>query len=456
MSDRWQQFQNELAPMLRLAAPLVVAEVGWMSMGIVDTIMVGRLPNSAVAIGAVSLAGVLFYAVAILGSGTLLGLDTLVSQAFGADQIGECHAALLDGIYVSLALTPVLMSVVFFGGVPFLQFVGIDSVVLHEALPYLKVINWSMFPLFLYFGARRYLQGMNLAKPVVFALVSANLINLIGNWMFVYGHLGAPRMGVVGSSWSTFVARIYMALFLLGYIGYHDRRYKTGLRHISLQPHFQRIRRLLHLGLPAGLQLTLEVGVFSVATALIGKLGPVPLAAHQIALYTASLSYMVPLGISSAAAVRVGQAVGRRDARGASHAGWTAILLGAGFMLCAAMSFLLFPRLIGRVYTPDVAVINMAVSLLAVAALFQLFDGLQVVATGALRGAGETHIPMITNLVAYWFVGLPVGAYLCFRMQWGALGIWVGLCIGLVSIGSILFFVWFRKVRALVREFAGP
>jgi MATE family multidrug resistance protein len=454
MPEQKQHFRDELPPMLSLAAPLVLAELSWMGMAFVDTLMVGRLPNSAVAIGAVSIASVMFYAVAILGSGTLLGLDTLVSQAFGAGQIEECHAALLDGMYISLALTPLLMGLMEFACVPLLRYIGVDPTVLRESIPYLNTLNWSLLPLFVYFGARRYLQGMNLVKPVVFAMVSANLVNLLGNWMFIYGHLGAPRLGIVGSGWSTCVARIYMALVLLGYIAYHDRRYKTGLRHVRLQPHFQRIRKLLRLGVPAGLQMSLEVGVFAAATALIGKLDPVSLAAHQIALNMASITYMVPLGISSAAAVRVGQAIGRRDARGASHAGWSAIALGSGFMACAALAFLLVPRHIARIYTPDPAVIRMAVSLFAVAAVFQLFDGLQVVATGALRGAGETHIPMVTNLVSYWFLGLPAGAYLCFQLHWGAVGMWAGLCIGLVLIGSILLFVWSRKVHELAKLIA--
>ena len=345
MSEQNQHFRDELPPMLRLAAPLVLAELSWMAMAFVDTIMVGRLPNSAVAIGAVSLASVTFYAVAILGSGTLLGLDTLVSQAFGALQIDECHAALLDGMYISLALTPLLMGVLEFGCVPLWRYIGIDPAILRESIPYLNTLNWSLLPLFVYFGARRYLQGMNLVKPVMFAMVTANLVNLLGNWMFIYGHLGAPRMGIVGSGWSTCVARIYMAVVLLAYIAYHDSRYKTGLRHIRLQPHFQRIKELLRLGLPAGLQMTLEVGVFAAATALVAKLDPVSLAAHQIALNMASITYMVPLGISSAAAVRVGQAIGRRDARGASHAGWSAIAIGSAFMTCAALAFLLVPRL---------------------------------------------------------------------------------------------------------------
>ena len=254
-------------------------------------------------------------------------------------------------------------------------------------------------------------------------------------------------MGVVGSGWATCISRIYMALLLLGYIVYFEYRYKTGLLRARLQPNPQRVMRLLGLGLPAAMQLALEVGVFATATALIAELDPVSLAAHQVALNSASLTYMVPLGISSAAAVRVGQALGRRDVHAASLSGWTALLLGAGFMSCSAAAFLLVPRYIVRNYTPNPAVIKMGITLLAVAAFFQLFDGVQVVATGALRGAGDTRTPMLCTLASYWVLGLPLGYHLCFRWNWGAAGLWIGLCIALILIGIVLLFAWWRTVR---------
>jgi MATE family multidrug resistance protein len=448
-----KSLEHEVGPMLRLAIPLVLAELGWMSMGIVDTMMVGRLPQSAIAIGAVSLGGILFYPFGIFGSGLLLGLDTLVSQSFGAGRLKECHQSLLDGVYISLALSPVMMGVIWIG-IPWLPAAGIQPAVLKEAVPYLRILNWSMLPLMLYFGSRRYLQGMNLVKPVTFALISANLVNLAGNWILIYGRLGAPRMGVRGSAVATCASRVYMAAVLLGYIAWYEHRRKTGLRHTSPRPKWDRIGKLLRLGFPAAAQLALEVGAFSAATALIARLDAVSLAAHQVALYTASFTFMVPLGISSAAAVRVGHALGRRDVRAASHSGWMALALGAGFMSLAAAAFLLFPRHIARIYTPNAAIIQMSSSLLGVAAFFQLFDGLQVVATGALRGTGDTHTAMIGNFVAYWLLGLPLGAYLCFRFGWGAFGMWIGLCLGLIFVGSLLLFVWHRRVKRLSLEMA--
>jgi MATE family multidrug resistance protein len=440
---------DEVRPMLELAMPLVMAELGWMTMGIVDTMMVGRLPDSARAIGAVSLASILYIAVAIFGTGLMLGLDTLVSHSYGAGDVEDCHRSLVNGVYLSIAITPVLMGIVR-AVEPVLHAVKIDPSVLDQAIPYLRALNWGTLPLLLYFVFRRYLQGMSLAKPVMFALVSANLVNLAGNWVLIWGHWGFPAMGTVGSGWSTCVARIYMMGVLLVYSVYYDHRHETGLREARRLPDFFRIWQLVQLGFPAATQFGMEVGVFAIATTLIGKLGAVPLASHQIALNTVSLTYMVPLGISSAAAVRVGQALGRGDPHGASRAGWTAMALGAGFMACMGILLMAVPRLIVRVYTPDAVVIEAATGLLFVGAFFQLFDGLQTVATGALRGAGDTRTPMICHLVFYWFLGLPVGAFLCFRMEWGAKGLWAGLCLALILIGTVLLYFWHRKEQSFM------
>ncbi|MGA8143535.1 MAG: MATE family efflux transporter [Candidatus Acidiferrales bacterium] len=441
---------EEARPMLRLAIPLVLAELGWMTMAIVDTMMVGRQANSAVAIGAVSLGSILFNAAAIFGTGLMLGLDTLVSHSYGAGDVEDCHHSLVNGVYLSFGITPILMGIVWLFE-PVLRSLDIEASVLNQAIPYLRALNWGTLPLLLYFVFRRYLQGMDLVKPVMFALITANLVNLVGNWALVYGHLGFRAMGTVGSGWSTCVARIYMMSVLLVYAVYYDHRYQTGLRGTPRLPNFLRMWQLVRLGLPAATQFGMEVGVFAVCTALIGKLGAVALASHQVALNSVSLTYMVPLGIASAAAVRVGQALGRGDPHGASRAGWTAMALGMGFMFCMGVIFFLIPDYIVRVYTPDPVVIHAAGALLYVAAFFQLFDGMQTVATGALRGAGDTRTPMLCHLLLYWGIGLPLGAYLCFRLHWGAAGLWTGLCVALILIGSALLYFWHRKERSFVR-----
>jgi MATE family multidrug resistance protein len=448
-----QTLRAEFRPTLRLAIPLVLAELGWMSMAIVDTMMVGHLPNSATAMGAVSLGSNLFIVLALFGGGLLMGLDTLVSQAFGAGQREDCHRSLLNSIYLSVALAPFLTAPVWL--LPsLLSGMHVDAGVLALAIPYTKALAAGLLPLLLYFAVRRCLQAMNMVKPVAFALVTANIVNALGNWILVYGKWGAPAMGAIGSGWSTAIARLYMASVLVGYLLWYDRKHRTELLRTPVEIDLPRIRRLITLGLPAAIQFTLESGVFALVTALIARLGAVPLASHQIALNTVAFTYMVPLGIASAAAVRVGQAIGRQDPKAAGDAGGTAIFLGAGFMTGAAAVLLLFPRWIARMYTPDETVIHSTILLLAAGAAFQLFDGIQTVATGALRGAGDTRTPMFCHFTAYWIIGLPLGAWLCFHRGWGAFGLWAGLSLALILIGIVLLFAWRRTVRGMAQALA--
>ena len=436
--------ETELRAMFALAAPLVLSELGWMAMGIVDTMFVGRV--SAAAIGAVGLGTNIFYAVAIFASGFLLGLDTLVSQSYGAGDLDDCRHSLISGVWLSLFLIPCVMAAVWLF-VPAFALIGVNAEVLRVTNPYIRALNWSAAPLILFFGLRRYLQSIGLVRPILFALVTANLVNALGNWIFVFGNLGMPKLGAEGAGWSTCVSRVYMLGVLVFVLWRHDKE----IMRVSWRLDLRRVWRLLKLGMPAAGQIGLETSVFATVTVLIGKLSASVLAGHQIALTIVSTTFMVPLGISSAAAVRVGQAIGRRDPAGASRSGWAALAFGAGAMSLAALALLIFPRAIARLFTPDAGIIAAAVPLLQVAAFFQLFDGLQVTATGALRGAGDTRTPMLCHFAGYWIIGLPLGALLCFYYGFGALGLWIGLSAGLIIIGTILFFVWRATARNLGR-----
>ncbi len=430
--------------MFHLATPLVLAEVGWMAMGVVDTMVVGRV--SADAIGAVSVGTMIFYTAAIFASGLLLGLDTLVSQAFGAGDRDDCRHSLVNGIWLAQLRVPPVMALIW-AAIPLLGRLGIDAGVLRDTRPYLRALNWSTLPLLsCSSGFRRYLQSINIVKPIMITLIVSNLINLAGNWVLVFGNLGAPRMGAEGAGWATCLSRTFMMLVLGVVIWRQDPR----LMHASWMPDFARTRRLLSLGFPAAMQIGLETGVFAVVTVLIGRLGATALAGHQIALTTVSMTFMMPLGISSAAAVRVGQAIGRGDPVGAARSGWTALAFGAILMSLAALTLLSIPQVIARLFTPEPALITAGVALLRVAAFFQLFDGLQVVGTGALRGAGDTRTPMLCHFAGYWGIGLPAGAILCFHYGMGAPGLWIGLSAGLILIGVVLVGFWRRTVRHLI------
>ena len=367
-------------------------------------------------------------------------MDTLVAQAFGAGDFDDGRHCLIQGIWVSLLLIPCVMGIVWSFD-PFLSKFGVDPAVLRGARPYLHTLNWSTPALVLYFCFRRYLQARHIVRPVMWTLVTANLVNLAGNWVLVFGHMGAPRLGAVGSAWATLFSRLYMAAALAMVLW---RREGAVLRVAKPRPDFARIRKLLRIGLPAAGQMAVEIGVFGVVTVLVGRLNAMSLAGHQIALSTVSTTFMMPLGISSAAAVRVGHGLGRGDPRGAARSGWMALALGAAVMSVAAVALLAAPRWIARLFTPQAEVIAMAATILRIAAFFQLFDGLQVVATGALRGAGDTRTPMLFHFAGYWLVGLPLGMWLCFAKGWGAAGLWTGLSLGLILIGIALTLVWRR------------
>jgi len=450
--------RDEFRPMFTLALPVVLAEMGWMTMGMVDTLMVGRLGPEA--IGAVGLGTSVFMGVSIFAMGLLLGLDTLVSQAFGANDIDACHRWLLHGVVLALGLSLPIMALLFWISSG-LDAWGLDPGVLALTRPYVEIVTWSVPPLLLYASFRRYLQGMGVVRPVMLALLGANLVNVFVNWLLIFGHLGAPAMGVAGAAWATVLSRVAMMGALLATILYRERDARrltpgrTGGVFGVMTIELAWLRKLLGLGLPAAAQLTLEVGAFAAATALAGRLAPASLAAHQIAINYAALTFMVPLGIASAGAVRVGHAVGRRDPQGASRAGWTALLFATLFMSVAALAFLAMPRLLLLAFSDDVRVLDVGVTLLFVAAVFQLFDGLQGVATGILRGLGDTRTPMLWHLAAHWFIGLPLGYWLCFLLGFDVIGLWWGLSLGLIVCGIALSMVWTHRIhqfeRALVR-----
>lgn len=427
-----------------------------MSMGIIDTMMVGHMPNAAVAMSSVALAQILYNTLAFGLGGILLGLDTVLSQSHGAGELHQANRWFYHGILLATALAAILF--VLFSLAPLgMEHLSTDPIIVTGAIGTLRALNLGILPLLLYFTLRRYLQAFNHVRPIAAALISANLINLLGNWLLIYPHtfslaghaVHTSGFGVVGSGLATTCARIYQALFLAGAIWILDRRHRYGLLRISLRGEWLLLRRLLFLGLPAGSTILVEIAIFAVVTFLISRLGAVPLAGHEVALNCVSFTFMIPLGLSAAASVRVGQAIGRRDLAGARAAGWAALALSGAFMLCSAILYLLVPNLLARAFTPDAAVIAATVPIFAVASVFQICDGLQVTAIGALRGAGDTHSGLITHLCTYWLLGLPTGLYLCFRRGLGAPGLWIGLAAALTVAGCILVARWSYLSRRL-------
>jgi multidrug resistance protein, MATE family len=429
----------ELRALLALAIPVALSEIGWMTMTVVDVIMVGKLGPPA--IGAVGLGNAIYYAPSLFGIGLLLGLDTMVSRAWGAKDFDNCHRWLAQAMYIALAFTPVLMLFIVVAQ-PLFTARGVDPVVGFYTRSYVSILNWGTLPLLVYGGFRRYLQGVGLVRPVTFALISANLVNLAGNWIFIYGKLGMPALGVSGSALSTVFSRIYMAAVLVYVAWRHERGRGHPLFAHWPGPDWARVRVLLNLGVPAAFQVVLEVAAFGAVTIMAAHLDPVALATHEIALSCAAYTFMVPLGISAAAAVAVGHAIGAGNPARARRAGWMAIGLGVSFMGLAAVAFFVIPRPIMEIYSRDPRILAMGVHILMIVAAFQIFDGCQTVATGALRGMGETRFPMLTNFAGYWLFGLPLGAVMCFKLKWGLSGLWTGLTLALIVIASLLLRRW--------------
>jgi MATE family multidrug resistance protein len=439
-------WKRELADLTRLAIPVVLSELGWMAQGVVDTIMVGSL--GPVSIGAVALGNALFYTPSLFGIGLLLGLDTVVAQSYGRKDFDECHRWLAQGIYLAAAITPILMILVAAASFGFAR-IGITPEVATPAATYLRMLDWSILPLLIYGAARRYLQGVGQVRVITLTYIGANLLNWAGNWVLIYGKLGFPAMGVRGSALSTVIARILMAASLMGFAWRYERQRGHPLFRHWAKPQLVRIRQLIRLGLPAAGQITLEVGAWNTATLSAGWLTPIALATHQIAINYASITYMIPLGISAAAAVSVGHAVGAGDKARARRAGWLALGLGTIFMILAGLVFFIAPKPLIELYTHDPRVLAVGPSLLWIAAAFQVFDGVQTVCTGALRGLGETRAPMLANFVGYWILGLPLGLTLCFILKWGIYGMWIGLTLALIVISTILLRRWHKDSKQL-------
>jgi len=444
MGQREANLKQELRAMVWLAVPVVLSELGWMAQGVVDTIMVGRLGPAA--IGAVALGNAVCYTPSLFGVGLMLGLDTLVSQAYGREDHDECHRWLAHGVYLACIAAVPLMMAIGVASVFFTRF-GITAEVAAPAAGYTAWLLWGTLPLLLYAAARRYLQGVRQVRVITVTYVLANLVNWFLNWVLIYGKLGFPALGVNGSAISTVFARVTMAVALMGFAWRYERTRGHPLFQHWAGPQAARLKQLVRLGAPAASQILLEVGAWNLATFCAGYLTPVALATHQIVLNYASITYMVPLGISAAAAVSVGHALGAGDPARARRAGWIALALGVGFMLLAAIVLVLFPRPLIELYTSDPGVLAVGSTLLGIVATFEIFDAIQIVSTGSLRGLGETRAPMWANLVGYWVLGLPLGFFLCFGLKWGIYGLWIGLTLALIVIALAVLARWRRDAE---------
>ena len=425
--------RKEIAALLRLAVPVVGVQLGLMLMGVVDTLMVGRVSPEAIA--AVAMGNLYFYGVSIFGVGLLMALDPIIAQAVGAGDDAAIQRGVQRGIAIATALGLITM-VLLLAAEPVLRLLRQPEDVVPLAALYVKLEAPAQIPFYLFVVLRQTLQARHDTTPIVASIVAANLANVVLNWVLIFGHAGFAPMGVAGSAIATMLSRWLMTLLLLALAWRGLRPYLFPWRSDALEP--AALRRVVALGAPIGIQMNLEYGVFAVAGLIMGWLGTVQMAGHQVALNLASLTFMVPLGVSAAASVLVGNAVGRGDMAGARRAAATSVAVGVVFMAITAVIMLAIPGMLAQAYTDVPAVAAVASVLIPIAGLFQVFDGLQVVCIGILRGVADTRAPMLINVLGFWLIGLPVSWLFGLRLGHGPQGLWWGLTIGLIVVALIL------------------
>lgn len=450
---RISRLRTELRAAARLAAPVAFVQLGSMLMGVVDTIMLGHVSAEALAAGALGHITTIVFLMTCVG--ILAALDPLVAQAHGAGDARAVSAHLQRGIVLALALS-VPLAIAFWDVRDLLHLLGQPAAILGDAAAYVRAILWGIPAYFLFFALRQPLQAMHVVRPAAAAIVAANLVNVAANWVLIFGHLGAPALGAAGSAHATSLSRWVMFLFL-AYASRHTLApYLPGWRGFTAEAvSLRRHLRLLRIGLPIGALNAIELGLFVGVALLMGRMGVEALGGHQIAINLASLSFMVPLGISGAAATRVGNAIGRGDMPGARRAAAACLLLGAGVMILFALLYAFLPGPLARLYTSDPAVIAMAVTLLPIAAVFQVLDGAQVVAAGVLRGAADTTIPAVIAILGFWGIGFSCSWYLGFRAGWGPAGLWWGFTAGLAAVTLLYSLRIYLRFRGHIARESG-
>jgi multidrug resistance protein, MATE family len=433
---------RELRPTVRLAAPITAGQVGQMLMGVADTVMVGHVGTLALA--ACAFGNNVLMIAAIAGYGVLTAVSVRVSHAHGAGVVDAMARAYYGGVGLSLiggVLCASAMHLVY----PAFHHLGQAPGVVEEAQTYTLIVAWSLIPAWLTATARNYLESQSRPWPAFWIMFGGVLLNVLLNWILIFGNLGAPALGLAGAGWATLISRVvtFAALtwFVLAGSSAPSEAWKPD------RAWWREQKALLRLGTPVGFQLMSEVGAFSAAALLIGRLGAVPLAAHQIAITCASTTFMFPLGVAMASTVRIGQALGggRRELLRPIGAG--AWLLGLVIMAAFTVILIVAGPAIARAFVSDPPVIAIAAQLLIIAAIFQLVDGVQVVGAGLLRGLHDTKVPMWINLVAYWVIALPLGSWFAFGRGEGAVGMWVGLAWGLLLAALLLVLRFVRKTR---------
>ena len=433
--------RSHIRETLKLAYPIVIGQLGHMMLGVVDSLMVGKL--GAVPLAAASLVNGLILLIVVLGIGMSVALTPLVAIAKGAGKNDECGIILRQGLLVNLVFSFLLVIVIYFLA-DLIIYLDQPPEVAKLAKSYLQILSFSIIPFMLFQTYRQFIEGLAFTKPAMFILLSANIINAFGNWLLIYGNWGFPRLELDGAGYSTLSTRIFIAVVIFIYVIYSKnfKQFDPSLKFKSIN--WRVIKKIIDLGIPGGFQMFFEVGGFAFAAVMIGWIGAYELAAHQIAINLASITFMVALGISIAVTIRVGNYFGKKDLVGIKRAGYSALLIVTIIMGSFGIFFIVLRNFLPTLYISNTDVIEIAASLIVIAAFFQIVDGLQVVGIGILRGLTDLKAPMIIAFISYWVIGLPVAYLLGFTFNFGVQGVWISFIVGL-SLAAIFFIRRFQR-----------
>lgn len=438
----------EILNTFKLAYPVIIGQLGIIMMGVVDSMMVGQL--GPIPLAAASLGNSLIFIILIIGIGSSIVVSPLVAILVGAKRYDECGIYFRQSLFVNILMS-FMMIMIILVGVNFIYLLNQPDEIIELTITYMVIVGLSAFPLMVYQTYKQFIEGLSVMKPAMVISLLANIINVFANWILIFGKFGFPELGIAGAAWATFASRVFMALAMMFYVMINSRfkQYDVNFHFRGLD--FKVIKKIVSLGLPSGFQYFFEVGAFSFAVIMIGWIGANELAAHQIAINLASISFMAVLGISQAASIRVGNAMGEQSVYKIRKAGFTGIFLGASTMFLAGVTFIILNEFLPTLYISDKNVIEIASRLIIIAALFQLSDGTQAVGIGILRGLTDVKGPTIITFIAYWVISLPIAYMLAFDFNLGVDGVWYGLLIGLTASAIMLTARFNYKSKHLIQ-----
>ncbi len=436
------QYLGHARVTFKLAYPVMLSQLGQVMVGVADNIMVGQL--GAEPLAAASLANSIFFLVLMFGTGVSMAMTPLVAMAQGDDNVDNIAVYFRHGSIINLVCGFFLFGLIL-GFTPLLGHLNQPEEVVILAIPYLLIITISLLPFMFFQNYKQFIEGLSQTKQAMYITIICNGLNILFNYLLIFGKFGFPALGLNGAGWATLIARFLMAVVIYLYVKKSVRfsTFKTPLGINKLS--WPITKKMLKIGVPTGFQYIFEVGAFSAAAIMMGWIGVNALAAHQIAINLASISYMMASGLSAAAMVRVGNQLGRRDIKTLREVGFSIFGMVITFMAIFALIFLTFRNYLPLLYIQDLEVVQVATNLIVIAAIFQLSDGIQVVGLGALRGLSDVKVPTLVTLVAYWVIGLPLGYLLAFPLGMNEIGIWVGLLTGL-SITAVLLLHRFQQL----------